>query len=251
MRIVNLSGEITWTTIAYIPVIPTLSETAGAERARLRRSAILQRMLYLTLRSAIGASHSGVHIYDAQNKRTLTAFPRVLAYICDQPEERAVLCLKAGQCQQPCTSCSVQRDLAGAASAATAADRDAIEMLGKQWEATAHRTLAVKRARRLHLEATSSINSFMPALACMAGLSTAPHLMYKMTGFDTLHVRLLPTLVVSLFVFGLAMCACPSAVGGAGVSTDPHVLLCVCPSLQRILSSVSYVVRSSTRESLD
>ena len=108
MRIVNLSGEITWTTIAYIPVIPTLSETAGAERARLRRSAILQRMLYLTLRSAIGASHSGVHIYDAQNKRTLTAFPRVLAYICDQPEERAVLCLKAGQCQQPCTSCSVQ-----------------------------------------------------------------------------------------------------------------------------------------------
>ena len=185
----NLAGEAKWTTVAYIPVIPTIAETAGAERGRMRRSAILQRILYLSLRSAIGASHAGVKIYDAKRKRTLTAFPRVLEYIAYQPEERAVLCMKAGQCQWPCSSCDVLRALAGAVEAAYSTDRDAIDMLQKQWEATTHQRRSIKRWQRINLEATNSINSFMPALSCMAGLSTAPHLMYKMTGFDTLHVR--------------------------------------------------------------
>jgi len=66
--------------------------------------------------------------------------------------------------------------------------KNCASLLQKQWEATSHRRRAVKRARRTNLEATNSIDSFMPALSCMAGLSTEPHLMYKMTAFDSLHV---------------------------------------------------------------
>ena len=57
---VNVDREVKWITVAYIPVIPTLAEKGGVERARQLRSAILQRILYLALRSKIGASHAGV-----------------------------------------------------------------------------------------------------------------------------------------------------------------------------------------------
>ena len=93
----------------------------------------------------------------------------MLAYIADQPEERAVLCMKGGQCKQPYSSYDVQYDASGSVETADAKEHDAIDMLQKQWEATSHRRRAVKRARRINLEANNSINSFMPALSCMAG----------------------------------------------------------------------------------
>jgi len=158
------------------------------ERDRQRRSDILQRILFLALRSTIGASHAGVKIYYAREKRTLTAFPRVLAYSANQPEKRAVLCMKGVQSQQPCSSCDVQRDVSGSVEAADVKEHNAIDVLQKQWEAPSHRRRAVKRARRINLEATNSINSVMPVLSCMTGLSTAPHLMYKKIAFDSLHV---------------------------------------------------------------
>lgn len=34
-----------------------------------------------------------------------------------------------------------------------------------------------------------SLTGFVPALAAMDGLSTSPYLVYKMVGFDALHVR--------------------------------------------------------------
>jgi len=36
--------------------------------------------------------------------------PRVIIYVCDQPEERAFMCRKATGCRFPCTSCVVDRD---------------------------------------------------------------------------------------------------------------------------------------------
>ena len=177
LRLVNVDEDSpVWVTIAYVPVIPTLPQTAGEARPRQRRSNIIQRVLYASLRSAIGASHGWVAIYDPVNQRTLTAFPRVLAYLCDQPEERAVVCLKQGQCAHPCTCCMVDLEDAGSSTAVNAEERDALRGLQSQWEATMHRLRDRETAGRLDLQAKYSLNASMPALACFAGLSTAPFL---------------------------------------------------------------------------
>jgi len=47
-----------------------------------------------------------------------------------------------------------------------------------------------KRPRRLYLESKRSIDAFIPELACLGGLTTAPHDLYKKIAFDPLHVRL-------------------------------------------------------------
>jgi len=190
LRLVNVDDDTpVWVTIAYLPVIPTLQETAGEARARQRRTNIFQRVLYAALRSTIGASHTGVAVYDPVGKRTLTVYPRVLAYLCDQPEKRAVMCLKQGQCGHQCTCCMVNLEDLGSPEALQAEERSALDGLQRQWEATAHRLRNRERGRLLNLEAKYSLNASIPALACFAGLSTAPFLMYKIIGFDALHVR--------------------------------------------------------------
>jgi len=68
-------------------------------------------------------------------------------------------------------------------------DRDAINTLDDHLESSAHARYHREAPRRLLLEARHSLNSAVPALAAMAGLGTAPHLFYKMVGFDILHVR--------------------------------------------------------------
>lgn len=187
-RLVNdVSGEIEWMTIAYIPLVRIQVEPAAQERSRLRRCGILQRVLYVCMRTAMAASRFGAEV--RVNGRLLMAFPRVLLYVCDQPEERAVLCMKAGKCQRPCSQCDVQVDVAGSSEALNAAERDVVETLERQLEAAGHRSHNRERARRETLEAVDSLTGFVPALAAMDGLSTAPYLMYKMIGFDALHVR--------------------------------------------------------------
>lgn len=189
VRLVNdTSGEVTWATIAYIPTVRKQTETAADERSRLRRCGILQRVMYVSMRSAIAASHNGVEVYVGD--RLLKAFPRVLLYVCDQLEERAVLCLKTGQCQRPCSQCDVSVDDICSIVALTAEERDVVHMLERQLEAAGHRQHNRERQRRENLEAVDSLTGFVPALAGMAGLSTAPYLLYKMIGFDALHVRL-------------------------------------------------------------
>ncbi|KAK1867539.1 hypothetical protein I4F81_010046 [Pyropia yezoensis] len=186
-RLVNdVSGEIEWMTIAYIPLVRIQVELAAQERSRLRRCGILQRVLYVCMRTAMAASRFGAEV--RMNGRLLMAFPRVLLYVCDQPEERAVLCMKAGKCQRPCSQCDVQVDVAGSYEALNAAERDVVETLERQLEAAGHRSHNRERARRETLEAVDSLTGFVPALAAMDGLSTAPYLMYKMIGFDALHV---------------------------------------------------------------
>lgn len=85
-----LSVEDEWHTIAYVPVLTTEKGSTGEERSRLRRMAVLQRVLYLGFRSTIAASHTGVPV-DGGKHGSLLAFPRLLLYLCEKPEERAVL----------------------------------------------------------------------------------------------------------------------------------------------------------------
>lgn len=163
-------------------------EPAAQERSRLRRCGILQRVLYVCMRTAMAASRFGAEV--CVDGRRLMAFPRLLLYVCDQPEERAVLCLKAGKCQRPCSQCDVHEDVAGSSEALNAAERDVVETLERQLETAGHRSHDRERARCETLEAADSLTGFVPALAAMDGLSTSPYLLYKMVGFDALHVRL-------------------------------------------------------------
>lgn len=187
IRLVNVEGEIEWFTVAYIPVIKTLKEPNGDERARVRRSNLLQRVLYLVFRTAIAASHKGFEV-PLPCGQTARAFPRVLLYICDQPEERAVLCFKSVGSARPCSSCTVAAKDMVSAAALTATDRDVVQSLEKQLEAAELFHSGDDRRRRLVIEGHESINSAIPALASLAGLSTPPLLLYKMVGFDVLHV---------------------------------------------------------------
>lgn len=97
--------------------------------------------------------------------------------------------MKAAQCEFPCSTGMVPLADAGAAVAATAADRVVIDSLPNQLEAAEHLQRAQQRPRRVALEAIGSMTSFVPAFVGMAGLATEPFLLYKMIGFDILHVR--------------------------------------------------------------
>lgn len=187
-RVINdVTGEAVWLTLAYIPAISKLKEPSAAERARQRRSDLLQRLLYLVFRSTIAASHEGVDI--TVEDRTLRVFRRTLLDLADLPEERSVLCLKSGSCTRPCSKCDVFFEDAGSVRALNAKDRDVLRQVPQQIECSQLRLSQTQRQRRAYLEASSSVNSTVPALAGMAGLGTHPFLLYNMIGFETLHVR--------------------------------------------------------------
>jgi len=181
------TGAAEWHNVSYIPVILKGKEPGADLRAKRRRAAILQRILYLLFRSAIAASHVGVKVRLVN--RELLRFPRLLLYICDLPEEKAILCLKSGKCTKPCSICDVDVQVAGAPEALNSEERDSRKCLDRQVEATKLRIEQRNPRRRLQLEKHDSAHSIMPALEGLAGLSTEPFLLYKMIGVDTLHVH--------------------------------------------------------------
>lgn len=190
VRVVNvITGEAEWEPIAYIPIVRKQKEPSADVRARDRRSAILQRVLYLAFRTTITASHIGV-LHERAGKQYV-AFPRLLLYLSDQPEEKAVLCLKGGSCKHPCSTCLVQVTEAGAPEALNSEDRNAMRTVERQLEGAAHKRFQRETLRRNELEAMESAHNRVPVVAGMAGLSTAPFLLYKTIGFDALHVRCL------------------------------------------------------------
>eukprot|EP00170_Pyropia_yezoensis_P000464 contig_2464_g465 len=187
VRVVNvITDDVRFLTVAYIPVVRKLKETGADEKARRRRSAVLQRVLYLAFRTAIGASHHGAEV--TIGGRVYLAFVRVLLYLGDIPEEKAVLCLKSGKCAHPCSSCDVCVRDTGTPEALNSLNRDVVRMLTAHLEAARNYDQQRNAQRRLHLEASTSARSALPALAAFAGLSTSPFLLYKMIGFDVLHV---------------------------------------------------------------
>jgi len=198
VRLVNdLSSCVEWATVAYVPIVRKLQEPGADERARIRRCGILQRVIYAAFTQVIGRSHIGFRV--KVNGQRARAFPRVLLYLCDQPEERAVLGLKGGQCAHPCTSCMAKIEVLGAPEAVGAERRDVINTVNNQVEAYEHTRRQRRRQRRLALGAFDSTSGGVPALAGMAGLGTAPLLLYNMIGFDVLHVREPPSLVTGVY----------------------------------------------------
>ena len=223
VRVVNvITGEVEWEPVAYIPVVRKQKEPAADRRARERRSSILQRTLYLAFRTTIAASRVGVKVM--RGGTTYVGFPRVLLYLCDQPEEKAVLCLKGGNCNFPCSTCLVAAEEAGAPAALEAADRDALQSLRHQLEAELLERRGRDPERRAELEALGSAHNRLPALAGMFGLSTEPFLLYKTVAFDCLHVR---------------GCRAPCGIGVCNLA--PYLPLCV-PCLLRTEADLYFLL---------
>jgi len=188
VRVVNdVTGRAEWHTIACVPFVRKLKKPGAAEKAKGRRWGVLQRTLFLAFREAISASYKGVELGETISG-FLLAFFRVLLYSCDQPEEHAVLCMKGRDCARPCSHCEVLTEHACTSRSVDAADREVISTVEGRMGATTLRLTGRKRPRRVILETQSSNNAFIPALACMGGLTTAPHHLYKMIALDPLHV---------------------------------------------------------------
>jgi len=100
----------------------------------VRRANVLQRVLYLVFRTAISASHKGVEV-PLGGGQTALAFLRVLLYICDQAEERAILCFKSGGSAHTCSCCTVATKDMVSSAGLSAEDRDVLQTLEKQLEA--------------------------------------------------------------------------------------------------------------------
>jgi len=170
-----------------VPIVRTLKEPGGKAKATGRRWGLLQRTLSLAFREAIAASHRGYHLDTSIGGYSL-AFLRVLLYACDRPEERAVLCMKAGNTGKCCSTCEVQAEDACSEKGVTAAPRDVVETLTRHLVAAKLSRTTRTRKRRVMLETESSINAFVPALASLGGLGTVSHHLYKMIAIDPLHV---------------------------------------------------------------
>jgi len=184
----DVTGVAEWHTIAYVPYVHNRKEAGAKEKAKGRRWGVLQRTLYLAFRDAIQSSHQGVALDESIGGMWL-AFFRILLYSCDRPEERAVLCLKAGNCGHPCSTCDVSAADACTVKGTEGALRVVISTLEEQMEVNALSRANKKRPRRIYLESKNSMNAFIPALACLGGLTTAPDFLYRMIAFDPLHVR--------------------------------------------------------------
>jgi len=189
IRVVNdVTGVVEWHTIAYVPYVHNRKEPGAKEKAKGRHWGVLQRTLYLAFRDAIQSSHRGTLLDESIGGLSL-AFFRILLYACDRPEERSVLCLKAGSCGRPCSTCDVLAEDVCTVNGTEGVPRAVIDSLEDQTEATALSRANKKRPRRLYLESKRNMNAFIPALVCLGGLTTAPHYLYKMIAFDPLHVR--------------------------------------------------------------
>lgn len=190
MRCPNvLTGKSGWVTVGYIPWVKPRHAANAADKARLRyvRDSLLQRCLGVLLSDLITASLEGVSVTLAQHG-TLLAVPRIVLYAADQPEERHVLGLQGNRCGYPCSACMTTKDKLASARC-LCANREALGMLNLQMEATLLADKAEGAARLKSIARTTSCLPFVPVLGAVQGLGSGDCMLYKVFGFDMLHVR--------------------------------------------------------------
>lgn len=190
MRILShKSKQERWVTLAFIPQVA--GSFLDSDKGQDVRAQLLQRILHVVVRTCMQASHEGTLLDLPGGGRQLIS-PRALLYVCDQPEERAVMCLKASGCQFPCTPCMCPRDASCAAEGVDARSRVVAETVSAQIANATMGEFWGAATRRAELELPHSLNSVVPALAAWAGLGNGPELLYCLPGFDLLHVSLIP-----------------------------------------------------------
>jgi len=122
MRIfININKEVRWMMLVYIPQVE--SKFLETRKGHEVSAELLQRILHLFFLTCMMASHRGVWV-QVPGGGSVRVSPRVLLYVCDKPEERAIMCLKGSGCFFLCTPCMVERDNSCTAAGAAAPSRD-------------------------------------------------------------------------------------------------------------------------------
>lgn len=176
--------------IGAIPQVFTELGPGASEQATAARREVLQRSINVALRELFVASHDGVEVDLGKDGKWL-AFLRLVCYSCDYPEGRTVLCLKGVGCTHLCSSCMVRLSEAGHEASSSAEPRNAGETVTAQMAAMDLAASPVRgsAAERERLRDMYSCNPLPPALAVMAVIATPPDFLYRIVGFDRLHVR--------------------------------------------------------------
>lgn len=166
------------------------------ERVRLLRNELLQRCMAVLLDKFAELSETGKRV----NIPSLGAFlvvPRITLYAADMPEERHLLGLKIGLCQRPCSSCMIRKEEYGEARPVDEPEPDprgVTETLTVQLEAASLYDTGTGAGRRRQISDDFSATHNVPALGSVHGLSTGCKNLYRIFGFDSLHVRCIVTL---------------------------------------------------------
>lgn len=188
-RFPNVKKGVTeWQTVAYLPCVK-LRHGAGwreRERARNLRGQLLQRCIALLVDRFALASRAGEMI--SLDDGVWRAFPRITLYAADMPEQRNLLGLRLGRSLKPCSRCMVSKDHCGKCDDAMA--RNVRETVRLQLEAASLFDSSTGSARREQISADYSATPFVPALGAVEGLCTGNTALFRVFGFDLLHVRL-------------------------------------------------------------
>jgi len=154
---------------------------------RLLRDELLQRCLAVVLDDLITASADGVKMTLVEHG-VVWAVPRVVLYVSDQPEERHVLGLKLSGCYFPCSVC-MQYKTHVACESTGARARGVLKTLDQQLEATLLSDKNERPGLIEQLARQASISPIVPVLGAVRGLGTGSLSLFRILGFDRLHVR--------------------------------------------------------------
>jgi len=161
-----------------------------AEKAKVRmlRDELLQRCLAVVIDELITASEVGIKM-TLKEHGVVWAVPRVILYACDQPEERHLLGMKLSGSYFPCSLCMEFKSHVAVPSLG-ACKRDVLATLEDQMEATELAEKGERPCRIQQLAMQSSITPVVPVLGAVHGLGTGTLSLFRIFGFDRLHVRL-------------------------------------------------------------
>lgn len=188
IRVVNVvTDKETWLTVGYIPQVFAKIEASQQEKASTTRGLLMQRVLFLVFRRMMQASHFGVWFSMGDGTRVL-ASPRLLLYVGDYIEERALLCLKQHGSDWDCTHCMAASSVFATEAGRSAAPRRVAETVRAQLHCAAVHSGPGAGRRRDDLQRMHGIQPRVPCLAGWGGLGSGPELLYSIPGFDRLHV---------------------------------------------------------------
>jgi len=173
-------------TLAYIPQVE--AKFLETRKGHEVRAELLQRISHLVCRTSVRASHEE-ELINLPGGGRMRVSPRALLYVCDQPQERAIMCLKGAGCLFPCTPSTVGRAESCTAAGIQAPSREVHKTVWVQLANAAMGTFWGSAARRMETEMQHSLNSVVPALASWAGPGNGPRMLYRLPGFDRLHIR--------------------------------------------------------------
>ena len=174
--------------MALLPQVKQEYAASAREKAARARLSLLQRALHLVLGRVMEASHHGCMIRLVDGSEVCIS-PRLIVYACDYPEERSVMCLKHHGGKYDCTQCLAPTGTYCTQEGMHGPERPVLPTVSAQLQAADLVATLGHTARVAALEKKFGIKPCVPALAGWAGLGSGPMLLYKMPGFDQLHVR--------------------------------------------------------------